>query len=275
MAQVFTRLLLMLLCQVQMALGTSPTVYENTQKPIINHGGIQPRPATEADLNDFVTVFIDAFAPGPTWQYVFPHLNEYKDYYWHCLRNEAGIQFAHKPNTTFINVISIPTQSADTKSGQITLRERVVAVGVWRDLTEISEEVHRPHRSPFDPRSMYAKCSDHLEANMTRLVDFQRQGDVVEKRYIFDFPEPQLLLDLLATHPSWDGHGLGAANVQWGIEKAKELGTHIPVTLLATPAGWPLYDSLGFESMANITIKTLDDELDDLWLEYMRHVVIE
>ncbi|KAI1363202.1 hypothetical protein F5Y08DRAFT_354722 [Xylaria arbuscula] len=246
------------------------------QNPIINEVGVQLRPATEADLDDLVTVVIESFAPGPAWQYLFPHLNKYKDYYWHCLRREAGMQFVHRTNMTFINVISIPnTGGANTWGGQQGSRERVVALGVWKFLAKGNKEVHQTHSSVFDPRLMYAKCSDHLEANMTRAIDFQRQMDIAEKRYIFDFPEPQLLLSLLATHPSWDGHGFGAANVKWGIERATKLGKHLPVTLLATPAGWPLYDSLHFESVANITINTVDDDLDDLWFEYMRHDALE
>lgn len=43
----------------------------------------------------------------------------------------------------------------------------------------------------------------------------------------------------------------------------------MPVTLLATPAGYPLYDSLGFESVENATISMLDG-LGELWFEVMR-----
>ena len=43
----------------------------------------------------------------------------------------------------------------------------------------------------------------------------------------------------------------------------------MPVTLLATPAGYPLYDSLGFEGVKNATMPMLD-RLGELWFEVMR-----
>lgn len=49
----------------------------------------------------------------------------------------------------------------------------------------------------------------------------------------------------LATHPDYQGNGLGAALVRWGLEQAEKDG--LPVYLEATPAGAPLYKRLGFE----------------------------
>jgi len=43
----------------------------------------------------------------------------------------------------------------------------------------------------------------------------------------------------------------------------------MPVTLLSSPAGYPLYDSLGFESVKNATVGMLDG-LGELWFEVMR-----
>lgn len=43
----------------------------------------------------------------------------------------------------------------------------------------------------------------------------------------------------------------------------------MPVTLFATPAGYPLYDSMGFESVKNATMPMLDG-LGELWFEVMR-----
>ena len=45
----------------------------------------------------------------------------------------------------------------------------------------------------------------------------------------------------------------------------------VPVTLLATPAGYPLYKSLGFESVANVTLNLLDGYNGGItWIEYMQ-----
>jgi len=99
-------------------------------------------------------------------------------------------------------------------------------------------------------------------------LDFNMQFLAAEERYLYAPGEKQMHLGLLSTHPDWDGHNFGAAHVHWGMSLAKRMD--LPVTLIATPAGWPLYDSLGFDSVANITIATLD-ESEDLWFEYMRY----
>jgi hypothetical protein len=43
----------------------------------------------------------------------------------------------------------------------------------------------------------------------------------------------------------------------------------VPVTLLATPAGWVLYDSLGFEGLKNATVEMVDGD-GELWYEVMQ-----
>ncbi|KFA55130.1 hypothetical protein S40293_08682 [Stachybotrys chartarum IBT 40293] len=255
-------------CQALVATAALAPTSAYTQT-VFNGDNVHFRPATEADLDDIITIIIDAFAPGPMWQYGFPYLSQHKDYLWHCLRKDLGEQYKHVPNTTTINVIAV-TPSADT-SDDAQQKERVVALGAWKDMTATGDTSLFSAPGLSSIQSLHAKCSDHLEANMTRVEDAQRQSLAYEKRYIEDSKEKQLYLALLATHPSWDGHGFGAAHVQWGLEKARAMEGCETVTLLGTPAGWPLYDSLGFDSVTNLTITTLDEDMDDLWFEYMRY----
>lgn len=60
-----------------------------------------------------------------------------------------------------------------------------------------------------------------------------------------DFPHFLIDLSGLATHPDFQGKGMGAALVRWGMEQAEKDG--VPVHLVATPAGRVLYTKLGFE----------------------------
>lgn len=126
-------------------------------------------------------------------------------------------------------------------------------------------------------------CSLHLDMNLTRAIHLVSQFQAIEERYIYDAYEYQLYLHLLATHPDWDGHEFGAMQVKWGMQKAKAeeerlsqvegRQIEIPVTLLATPAGYPLYKSLGFESVANVTLHLLDNfGGGTTWFEYMRWI---
>ena len=54
----------------------------------------------------------------------------------------------------------------------------------------------------------------------------------------------------MATDPAWRRKGAATAVVQWGVDLCKELG--IPAYLEASPAGRPVYERLGFETVDNI-----------------------
>jgi GNAT superfamily N-acetyltransferase len=117
--------------------------------------------------------------------------------------------------------------------------------------------------------------------NLIRALHLSPQLQAAEEKYIYDVYDYQLYLGLLATYPDWNGHGFGAAKVKWGMQKAKAekerlsqvegRQIEIPVTLLATLAGYPLYKSLGFESVAKVTFHLLDKFGGGTTLfEYMR-----
>ncbi len=124
-------------------------------------------------------------------------------------------------------------------------------------------------------------CSLHLDMNLVRLAHLAPQLQAAEKKYVEEAYEHQLYLSLLATHPDWDGNGFGAMQVEWGMERVRAESKwlslvhgreiNVPLTLLATPTGYPLYKSLGFESVANITFNFIDSfQGSTTWFEYMR-----
>lgn len=240
---------------------------QQPQQIYLSDSKIHIRPVTEADLDDITTVIVDAFRPSPLWRYVFQHQDEYKEYQWKCMRKNVDNIYWHAPNNTFANVISVSLGhgAADTLGKR---SERVVAIAIWRIMEPGAGHSGSDSLGTLGARSGSAECLDHLDANLTRALDFNRQFLAAEEHYIWSLPEKQMHLALLGTHPDWDGHGFGAAHCEWGMEMAKKMD--VPTTLMATPAGWPLYDSLGFDSVANVTIETLG-ELEDLWYEYMRY----
>ncbi|KAK1080409.1 hypothetical protein LTR33_005569 [Friedmanniomyces endolithicus] len=234
--------------------------------PVSNH---RLRPAVEDDLDDIVTVFIDAFKPSAGWQYAHLHDDDYTNYTWTCTRRffRGEWQSLHR-SRTFANVITVPRDGGQYFSSD-RAGERVVSFGVWNWMKP--QEDAADSSFPFRPHQLHAtlggKCSDHLDVNTTRAADLAQQLSLAVEKYIRNLTERQLYLNLLATHPDWDGHGFGAEQVELGLREAARVG--MPVTLLASPAGWPLYDSLGFRSLANITHEMFDG-LGMLWSEYMR-----
>lgn len=261
-------LTLFVYCVYSLALAVQ-TQHLPQQQIIVGGSEIKIRPATELDLDDIVTVLVDAFSPGPLYRYLFPQFDKFKERYWQCTREELGRQFANIPANVFVNVIAVPV-GGRTEAGMMprNRHERVVDVAIW-NILEPDEDTLQSHRaSPLESYLRGSSCEKHIGANLTRAAHYSKQFSAAEERYVDNYPGTQVYLNILATHPNWDGQGFGAAQCHWGMAMASEMGR--PTTLLATPAGWPLYDSLGFESVANITIKTLDS-FDDLWFEYMRY----
>lgn len=52
-------------------------------------------------------------------------------------------------------------------------------------------------------------------------------------------------LDMLATHPNYNGRGLGSQLLRWGLHRADEAG--VDTFLASTPQGRRLYEKYGFQ----------------------------
>lgn len=216
------------------------------------------RDIRESDLADFTTIVMDAFSPSAEWKYMVPGYEKHKSELWYCF-HERTLQRWQEANktTTFGKIISVPF----SESGEPP-RDRAVSLAIWNIRTR-DEAFATQGYGIFSGLN----CSSPPGMNMTRVMDLDRQTDKVMQKYIYRAYEKQLYLNLLATHPDWDGNGFAARQLGWGMELAKELD--LPVTLFATPAGWPVYDSVGFESVKNATF-TLLDGLGTVWHEVMR-----
>lgn len=80
------------------------------------------------------------------------------------------------------------------------------------------------------------------------------------------------MLGLLCVHREAQRQGVGAALVQWGLDRSKEEG--LPAYLEASPAGFPLYQKLGFDKIDTMIVKAEDWHGDrDLQYNVMRHDV--
>lgn len=276
----------------------------------------QLRDATKADIDDITTIVIDAFAPSALWHYIRPYDGEYKELDWYCAREDIATSWSHiNWNETWIKVITVPDEQLychdqlGRGSNRRARREKAVALAVWKRMKrdqhmeyELSDHTNmsRDFRSLLPPVAPFTlgitqksslgckhllssetltrnyNCSIRPDINFTRLGSYQEQFNPLINKYIYSAYTDQLNLALLATHPTWDGHGFAAHNLRWGMELAQSLGLDedregggVPVTLIGTPAGYPVYDSVGFESIKNITVQMLDG-LGELWWEVMR-----
>jgi hypothetical protein len=233
----------------------SPTNRQQQPLPNTDSSNTNFRDLLETDLPAITTLILEAFAPSPAWNYLIPDLQSHKSQIWTCLHSQFTRGFSSfDRNTTFVKVITVPVPSTNTDPQPAQI---AVSLAVWN--------IRSPDTTTTATLSL-PTCAYPPGTNLTRAASFNRQMSDIDETYFSH--NASLYLNLLATHPAWDGHGFGARHVEWGQELARTLEPVMPVTLLATPAGWPLYDSLGFASVHNATLETLGDS-GGLWYEVM------
>lgn len=265
----------------------SAAISSQQQVPIPGPIPVTFRNATLDDLDDITTVFLDAFSRAPLWNYSRQFARIYPDYTWNCQREMFKQTYLNISETAprVFKVISVPDQTSHRK-------ERVVSISIWEfdRLHQASDmslwstllaglEMGIPPRTVYNmqPADEDFDCKAHLDTNITRARQVQEVMVEAEERFLFKPYPQQLILSLLATHPDWDGNGFAARHIHWGkgvlaeINHAPEHLEHrVPITLIGTPAGYPLYVSEGFEGLGNITIKRLDGK-GILWMEAMKY----
>ncbi|KAF2119857.1 hypothetical protein BDV96DRAFT_566203 [Lophiotrema nucula] len=200
------------------------------------------RNATLEDADDISTVIIAAFGPLPDWQYIYQFRKQYPEEHRNCIRYGVG-QILSDPST-HAQVIEAPADSAIS----------LVAFAIWSQ--------HNESRRGLNGFSHFlsSNCT-HKDLNFTRGLDFNHKFTAQKKRYIDkgDFGTDQLYLAHLGTHPKYQLRGAGTRLVGRGIEVGKRDGVN--VTLIAQPTAETFYVHLGFTSVANISVKTVDDEV--------------
>lgn len=272
--------------QAQSSSGEAPD-----QVPLLGTIPFTFRNASLDDLDDVTTVFLDAFRRSSSWSYI--HQFEYDvdpDYVWTCQR--AAFQgFYEMTERVAIKVLSVADET-------VTRKERVVSFSAW-DLarlnltSETSQQEILPStpalwpaagvagvytRARFTGKASSATfdCEAHLDVNMTRLHHWNNTMWEHDTKYVKALGS-QLYLGLLATHPDWDGHGFASSHLAWGKERLAQINNAskgsdhwIPLTLTATPAGYPLYIKEGFKGLHNQTLERLDGK-GLLWNEAMKY----
>ena len=92
-------------------------------------------------------------------------------------------------------------------------------------------------------------------------MDFDQKLSKAHNKYLNDvYGANQFYLAVLATHPDFQGHGYAERLVLSGIDMAPTMGLDV-VTLIATPMGEPVYFSLGFQSIANFSVTSIDRDI--------------
>ena len=261
-------------------------------KPRIRNG-------TLADLDAITNVLVDAYSPAPEQEYIFQFRDQYSKYHWECMRQDVLDAFkqVRERDGVYFNVIDAPIEKKDVDevgSGDEgdhghPQEMKVVAIAAWiryareDDVEESQTSLPALFSSLYpdvgvrESKQAKTNCSLHLDMNITRAEHFSRQFSAYKDHYIETAYDKQVYLALLATHPDYDGRGFGAMHCEWGKELARrwgeELEEKVNVTLMATPPGYSLYSTIGFESVKNLSFTRVEgDKPKELcWQEVMEY----
>lgn len=235
------------------------------------------------DIPAVTTLFIEAFRPSATWHYLIPDLEHHYAEVWACY-NATFTQAwkTYDRNYTIGKVITVPRSNSITTSKSSSKSkpedeedgEIAVSFSVWNIRTPDSPFPSNNNINPFSIPSLLLSlqqtCNPPPGTNTTRAASFTAQTLALDHAYFSSSLYPhQLYLNILATHPLWDGNGFAARHLAWGKQLSRALEPEMPVTLLSSPAGYPLYDGEGFESVKNVTVEMVDGD-GELWFEVMR-----
>lgn len=124
------------------------------------------------------------------------------------------------------------------KAVDTDLDDKIVSTAKW--------QIHPRQRSEAELDQEAAEGRDHLfseGANVEAMKEFF--GELAQGRRERFGGDPYVLLSLLAVHPEHQRRGLGALQVQKGLEVADRLG--LPAYLESSPKGKGLYAKFGFE----------------------------
>ncbi|KAI0411680.1 hypothetical protein F5X98DRAFT_356709 [Xylaria grammica] len=210
------------------------------------------RAATLADTDEITSLCVATLEDDPGWRYRFPKAGEYRDDHFKYSRTRFSAYLENAENGAYaIMVVEAPSKENATV-------KKIIAVSMW---------VLPGHHLPkADAPVQLKKPPDHAErrdADPVRLAEFVRELTQVRNSWFHDvYGDQQLGLILLGTHPDYRRLGAAAMLLKWGREKAE--AEQVPVTLFASPMGYPLYAKAGFAEVNKAHVQV---EGDDVFVE--------
>lgn len=219
-----------------------------TQQPLSS--SLSLRNATISDTEAITRTLIDAFHDSPYLKYAYQFMDKYPKDYHDCMYET--IHAALSTPGILAEVALLPNISHPHEPAPI-------AVALWVLPTAWNLADNRAF--PSFSLLQLTKCSNRY-INSTRFVDLLKQFDSAKEDYLDGVyaHQNQLYLDSLATHPDYQRRGAGSALVRSGVRFGKNLykDENVTATLIATEAGDPLYQYLGWTSIRNFTVRSLD-----------------
>ncbi|KAF2278075.1 acetyltransferas-like protein [Westerdykella ornata] len=159
----------------------------------------------------------------------------------------ASLQWAwheHEPDAHWLKVV-------DDEAPATAAAEDRIAGAAWYKIYK---------EDPFQHEE--DEVADWYPEDSTRDFVTQAIGQMEEPRRK-GARKPHVFLNIIFTHPSYRGQGVGAMLLRWGMDKADELD--VEFWLDATPMGKPFYEKYGFELVQKNPLVPKTETPDDKW----------
>lgn len=185
---------------------------------------LQILPLTEADAKDWASLYYPAFSPMP-----------------------LGVLWRREPSEESISGFADVLAQGIKKQGSHTFKcvdtdldNKLIAVARW--------SIYEKPRSIEEVEKTFVLQPTFPEDNAEARLDFM-QGIWKSRREVIG-GQPHVILESLICHPDHHRRGAGRKLVQWGLDKADELG--VPAYLEGSSAGVRLYKSVGYEPQRDL-----------------------
>lgn len=190
-------------------------------------------PVPNSELSIYYNVATSAFRPGiMSIMYPNPPTQEDTD---HAVASMIRADERHPGRAHCFKVIK--TDLPDEEPFH-----QAVGVAFWKIFPHerSNEELQREEEEDDKDTAEYGRPPGMVTEGISA---FHKVYAGYRKKYLGN--KPFILLHVLATRPEFNRQGVGAMALQWGLEKADELG--LPIWLEGSPQGVGLYKKHGFK----------------------------
>ncbi|KAE8374287.1 acyl-CoA N-acyltransferase [Aspergillus bertholletiae] len=216
------------------------------------------RQATSADIHDIARVAVAAYIDDPQDAYQYPKRASFPAVY---LNAKSSIIKSSLEDLTAIPVVAVlePGDKEAWRSNDTT----IIGYCIWyreHEDADDEEKSKEPDREPLveriKNRIMNSSIVEFFSDLVNPILDSSHAramarvcSDPDSRRFEEGYQKPRNYYGVLdvGVDPTFQRQGAARRLMEWGMERAEK--ENLPVYLSATPAGQPLYKSLGFRTV--------------------------
>lgn len=226
-----------------------------SQRPLSLGLDVDVRLAGPNDARAIAEVLIDAFADSPHIKYVYQHANDSnREVTLQCGTLSVAESLSH-PNI-YAHIGVLHTEDGD----------KVVSASAWEAPWTTGTPLSAGLLSLLGHgRSFLELDCPGPAVNMTRAIHCGTLLSQAEQRLLDDvYGNHQLYLAAIGTLPKYQGHDIAGMllreGIKHGMARVPESNGLLYATLLATPAGEPLYFENHYRSIENVSIPSIEGD---------------